>query len=175
MKISKKIINGIVDRDEHSFNMIYHQYYKLIRHIIYGIVKSHETTEDLIQETFMKMYNNILQYDTSKSFKYWLIQIAKNTARDYLRKEKDKYIIDEEIVDEYPLEDKHEIIEDELLQLVRDIVDNESYEIIILHIYHRLKFKEIAEINNSTTSAVIGKYSRAMQKIKNELKSRKYL
>lgn len=48
-----------------------------------------EVAEDIVQETFIKAWNNIKKYNAGSSkFKTWLLRIARNTAIDFLRKKK---------------------------------------------------------------------------------------
>lgn len=62
------------------------------RHVdaVYGFalsyVKSQAEAEDIAQETFIKVWKKLKQYDQDKSFRAWLMTITKNTALDYLKK-----------------------------------------------------------------------------------------
>jgi len=54
--------------------------------VILRIVHSKEYTEEIIQDVFVKIWNSISQYDSSKGrFYTWMINIARNTAIDYLK------------------------------------------------------------------------------------------
>lgn len=54
--------------------------------VILRIVHSKEYTEEIIQDVFVKIWNSIHQYDSSKGrFYTWMINIARNTAIDYLK------------------------------------------------------------------------------------------
>uniref|UniRef100_UPI0025BE4080 RNA polymerase sigma factor n=1 Tax=Chryseobacterium sp. TaxID=1871047 RepID=UPI0025BE4080 len=54
--------------------------------VILRIVQSKEYTEEIIQDVFMKIWNSINQYDKTKGrFYTWMINIARNTAIDYLK------------------------------------------------------------------------------------------
>ena len=64
------------------------------RHLdaVYGfalsIVKSQAEAEDVAQETFIKAWKKLKQYDQTKSFRAWLMAITKNTALDQLKKKR---------------------------------------------------------------------------------------
>lgn len=64
------------------------------RHVdaVYGFalsyVKSQAEAEDIAQETFIKVWKKLKQYDQDKSFRAWLMTITKNTALDYLKKKR---------------------------------------------------------------------------------------
>ena len=53
---------------------------------------------------------------------------------------------------------------------IKDYIDQESYEILILYYVHNLKYREIAEIKETTTSTITNKASRAMRHLKEVLK-----
>jgi DNA-directed RNA polymerase specialized sigma24 family protein len=70
--------------------------------------------------------------------------------------------------------DKPAPISEELLTEIKTIVDGETYEIIILHLVQNLKFREIADTKNMTTSSVIGKYDRGIKKIRSRIDYESY-
>ena len=51
-------------------------------------VRNHEQVEDLVQEAFMKAFNNLSSYNTNYAFSTWLYRITTNHTIDYLRKKK---------------------------------------------------------------------------------------
>ena len=54
--------------------------------VIFRIVQSKEYTEEIIQDVFVKIWNSVHQYDSQKGrFYTWMINIARNTAIDYLK------------------------------------------------------------------------------------------
>lgn len=86
--IDKKIIMGLVTCDEECFNYVYEKYKLLIFHIIFSIIRSRNDVDDLVQDVFIQLFTSIHTNSKEKSFKYWLITIAKNKAKDYLKKKK---------------------------------------------------------------------------------------
>lgn len=71
---------------EKGFNLLYDKFYQAIFIAIKTIVVQTSVTEDLLQETFIKIWKNIHQYNPQKgSFYTWLIKIARHTAIDYVR------------------------------------------------------------------------------------------
>ncbi len=76
----------IKNRDQKAFSFLYDNYSKALFGIIYAIIRDYEETEDLIQNTFIKIWNNFENYDCSKGRLYtWMINIARNVAIDYKR------------------------------------------------------------------------------------------
>jgi RNA polymerase sigma-70 factor, ECF subfamily len=54
--------------------------------LIYRMVRDREQAEDLAQETFVKVFNNIGRYDPRYKFSSWIFKIASNQTIDFLRK-----------------------------------------------------------------------------------------
>ncbi|KPH11165.1 RNA polymerase subunit sigma-70 [Chryseobacterium sp. ERMR1:04] len=74
------------DKNEAGFHYLYDHYSGALYGVIFRIVQSKEYTEEVIQDVFVKIWNAILQYDASKGrFYTWMINIARNTAIDYLK------------------------------------------------------------------------------------------
>lgn len=71
--------------DQRSFTYLYERYYRLVRFIIYNIVKNHDVTADLVSITFTKAFQKISTYVDYISFEMWLKKIASNSAIDYIR------------------------------------------------------------------------------------------
>lgn len=81
----------IKNRDQKAFSYLYDNYSKALFGIIYAIVGDYEETEDLIQNTFIKIWNSFDNYDSSKGRLFtWMINIARNAAIDFKRSKNNK-------------------------------------------------------------------------------------
>ncbi len=74
--------------DQRAFKMLMDKYQKPLYFHVLKMVKEHEQVEDLVQEAFMKAFNNIQSYNTNYAFSTWLYRITTNHTIDYLRKRK---------------------------------------------------------------------------------------
>ncbi len=73
-------------RDEQGLRVLYDHYSAALYGVILRIVVEKETAEDVLQEAFVKIWNNTASYDASKGRLYtWLLNIARNTAIDKVR------------------------------------------------------------------------------------------
>lgn len=170
-----KHING----DSQALDVLIRRYFKQVFFFAKTYVKQDMEAEDVTQETFVKLWKSIKQFDSDKKFKTWLFQIAKNTSIDFLRKHKNlmpAQNIDEEqmlftmenMVDESPLPqelfDSRKFTEqfDEILNTLP-----ESYKTaVVLHLQQELTFEEVSDIVHEPLNTVKSRYRRAMQKIK---------
>lgn len=73
-------------RDELGLRVLYDHYSAALYGVILRIVIERETAEDVLQESFIKIWNNSASYDASKGRLYtWLLNVARNTAIDKTR------------------------------------------------------------------------------------------
>ena len=71
---------------EPAYRELIGRYQRPVFSLIYRMVRDREKSEDLAQETFIKVLNAIERYDPSFKFSSWIFKIAHNTALDHLRK-----------------------------------------------------------------------------------------
>lgn len=82
----EQLIVLLKERNENGFHYLYDHYSGALYGVILRIVQSKDYTEEIIQDVFVKIWNSIQQYDSSKGrFYTWMINIARNTAIDYLK------------------------------------------------------------------------------------------
>lgn len=73
-------------QSQDAFNYLYRQYASVLFGVICKVVSDEQTAQDVLQDVFVKIWNNIHQYDTAKGRIYtWMINIARNAAIDKLR------------------------------------------------------------------------------------------
>lgn len=73
-------------RDENALRALYDHYSAALYGVIFRIVNDKETAEDILQETFVKIWNNSAGYDSSRGRLYtWMLNIARNNAIDKTR------------------------------------------------------------------------------------------
>ena len=72
--------------DGHAFAALCGRYCSLVRKKIYSILRHREDTEDVLQDTLLKAFNHLNQFQGSSRFSTWLTRIAINSALMLLRK-----------------------------------------------------------------------------------------
>ncbi|MBB6272053.1 RNA polymerase sigma-70 factor (ECF subfamily) [Pedobacter cryoconitis] len=81
-----EIVGELKKQTELSFNKLYLGYASLLLGVILKLVPSREVAEDILQETFIKIWKSIDQYDADKGRLFtWMSCLARNTAKDYLK------------------------------------------------------------------------------------------
>ncbi|MBL7910129.1 MAG: sigma-70 family RNA polymerase sigma factor [Bacteroidia bacterium] len=86
-----ELINLIRQRNQKAFTFLYDNYSKALFGVINSIVSSQEEAEDVLQNTFVKIWNNFESYEESKGRLYtWMLNIARNLAIDSTRSKHEK-------------------------------------------------------------------------------------
>jgi RNA polymerase sigma factor (sigma-70 family) len=69
-----------------AFNYLYRQYSPVLYGVVLKVVYDEQIAQDVLQEAFVKIWNNIAQYNAQKGRLYtWMLNIARNAAIDKLR------------------------------------------------------------------------------------------
>ena len=81
-----KLVEGLKNSDGGAMSALYQMYSDSLYRIISTIVVIEEVAQDLLQETFIKIWKSFKQYDPGKGRLYtWMARLARNISIDYLR------------------------------------------------------------------------------------------
>jgi RNA polymerase sigma-70 factor (ECF subfamily) len=129
-----------------------------------------------MQDTYIKMLKNINSYQKGRNFNAWLLQIAKNIAIDYYRKNHlvtafdpmaDSYIFDESAIDTKP-KNPYEVEE-----LIKPL-DSVERQVVLLRVVSDAKFKDIAKTVKKPLGTVLWIYNKALRKMKDFMEGGNY-
>ena len=81
--------------DHQAFEYLFTRYREAIRRLFEQRLGDRDTAEDLVQETFIKVYLHLKNYSSAFTFGQWVYTIARNTLVDYLRRRTDDVSIDD--------------------------------------------------------------------------------
>lgn len=164
--VTKGLIEKLKNKDEFAFEQIYYEYENLVYYICLSITKDKHASEDLTQETFLKLLTSLDNYTEVGKFKQYIMMIARNLSKNYLTRVVNKQPIysDETI---YGTKDQNK--SSNLIYDIKEYLDDDQAEIVILKIVHNLKFKEIAEYKGLTIGKVQSDYYDAIKTLRKEL------
>lgn len=83
MEISKKRIK----KDKNEFRTVYDTYFQEAQRVSLAITRNRELAKEAVQETFIRVYNNIDLYDETQPFEPWFFRILSNECMRILKKE----------------------------------------------------------------------------------------
>ncbi len=87
-KTDEQLVVAYLAGDDALFPLLVDRYMRSLYGFIFQMIQDDAATEDIIQETFIKVWKHLGRFDQKKSFKTWIFAIAKNTAFDHLKKKK---------------------------------------------------------------------------------------
>jgi len=163
-------LDALAEKDEQAFAYVYEQTKRGVYSVIVAIVRDRHTTEDLMQDTYLKMLQNLHSYQRGRNFAAWLFEIAKNLAYDHLRKNKlviptdpqnQDYVFDRR--EEPP--PKTEFTLEELMAPLDEV----ERQIVLLRVVSEVKFKDIAVTVAKPLGTVLWIYNKALAKMKKSL------
>ncbi|MEN8076966.1 RNA polymerase sigma factor [Clostridioides difficile] len=176
----KEKLAQLVDKlklgNEESFSEIYNLTNKYIFYVIMKIIKNEEQTYDLMQETYIQIYNKISTLEDSKAFLSWAGRIATNKTYRYMQKYRKEVLVDEEgeYIFDNTFEEREEFIPHEVLEseekkrLIREIIESLS-EVQKLTVYkyyfYMQSILQIAEDMECSEGTVKSRLNYARKKI----------
>src|ERR1700744_1643761 len=88
METDEQLLQRYAEGDESALVELTKRYFDMIYRYAYRFVRDTALAEDIVQDTFIKMWRSVERFNASMVFKPWLFRIAHNTAIDQLRKKK---------------------------------------------------------------------------------------
>lgn len=87
----EELVEMLRQGNKHAFSVLYDNYSAALLGIVKKNISDIEIAEDLLQDSFIKIWNNRSMYDPSKGRLYtWMLNIVRNTSIDYLRSKQNK-------------------------------------------------------------------------------------
>ncbi len=167
-----------------AFDILVSRYKDPLTNYIYRFLGDMKECEDLLQETFLRVYRNRHSYRRIARFSTWLYTIAGNLARSEYRKRKRRRISslqsvnknDEEYEMEVPDEtfspdkDTESSIQDFYIQDALAKIPEEFREVVVLRDVQQLSYEEIADITGLPMGTVKSRINRGRTKLQILLK-----
>src|SRR5690606_23814500 len=135
---------------------------KLVFYVIFTYVGDKDVAEELVQDAFLKMWNNIASFKLGTNFQAWLLKISKNIAIDHLRTKRDYIFLDTDIEGNQ----NHMSIFCDFDLDAKKVLSDFEYNVVALTIVYNLKRREVADILNKPTGTITRVYSGAIKKLK---------
>ncbi len=168
--------------DENAYIELVNRYKDKLINFIFNYLGDLESSEDVVQETMIKLYQKKHYYKEIAKFSTWLYTIAKNLANTELRKRKQRKTT---LLSQFSKDDKtyelpsndpepgQEIQTDIVNKIIRDAVEQLSEKfklVIVLRDIQGLSYDDISEIINVPIGTVKSRINRARLQLQVELK-----
>ena len=171
-----ELVSQILNGNMKSFTFLVSRYQKLVVHITGRLIQRHEELEDVSQEVFLKVYQNLGKYRNECKLSTWIATIAYNTSINYLRKFKksddtgldDKAILDKLAdyrSDDYETTDLHRYIRNQI-----ELLPVHYRTVLTLYHLEEFSYQEIETITGMPEGTVKNYLFRAKALLKEKLK-----
>ena len=153
-----------------AFSVLVRKYSELLYWKIRYIVLDHEDANDILQNTFIKAWNNIEDFQNKSKVSTWLYRIAINEALDFLRKQKnislvcaneDSSVANRLIADDYF---DGEETQAQLQQVIARLPEVQR-TVFNLRYFDEMKYSEMSELLNTSEGALKASYHLAVKKV----------
>ena len=138
--------------------------------ICFLYLKDIHLAEDAVQDTFIKVYKSYSRFKGDSEEKTWIMRIAINVCKNYLRSSWWKHINETVNLDNIPSSNIDDSSQDDALLLEIMKLSPKYKEVILLFYYQNMKIREISEVLQTPESTVSIRLKRAQEKLKTELK-----
>jgi RNA polymerase sigma factor (sigma-70 family) len=183
-KLLEELIGGCVQGERRSQQLIYTMFAGKMKAVCLRYLKSREDAEDLLQEGFIKTFQNIGQYKFEGSFEGWMRRMFVHLSIDHLRKQKSKgwkVEYKDEITDvsETDPEDENielpEISPDQIIEAMQQLspVYRTVFNLIAFEQYSHQEVADQLGIGVGTSKSNYAKAKRNIQRILLDLTTRK--
>ncbi|GIJ96224.1 DNA-directed RNA polymerase sigma-70 factor [Capnocytophaga stomatis] len=175
----KELITLLQDSKTRSkaFEFLVDTYQRKLYWHIRRMVISHDDADDVLQETFIKIFRNIDKFRGESSLFSWIYRIATNQALDFLKKkanERNCSIEDLQYSRSMHLEADVYFEGDEIqikFQKAIATLPEKQQLVFNMKYFEELKYEQISEILDTSVGALKASYHHAVQKIKNYLET----
>ncbi len=131
--------------------------------------------EDLFQETLIKVWKGLTNYNEQNKFSSWLFSIAHNVAVDSARSKdvRNKYMLPNDSYSYQSISNPHtDFVANETRKILMSAVNtlpDKQKEVFLLRLHSGMQFKEIAEITKQPLNTVLGHMHYAVSKIRKKV------
>jgi RNA polymerase sigma-70 factor (ECF subfamily) len=178
----EELIARFQDGDVYAFDQIVYRFKDPLINFVYNFLGNRVDSEDVVQETFLRVYKNKHLYRRIAKFSTWIYTIASNLAKTELRKRRRRRLLS---ISQMGFEDKDYDLTDTMLtpdqkvqsdmneKIIRDEIDSlpvKFKEVIVLRDIQQLSYEEISQILNIPIGTVKSRVNRGRSRLQKNLK-----
>ena len=173
----KMLIEDIRNGSEKAFKILYSQWVSRLHRFVYQYLKSESATDDVVQETFMRIWTNRESLNSEYLFKSYLFTIAYHCLLKELKRQINNPSMEKYLEYQNTMATKDDEISDEIdydtfqkaLEKAKSHLSPRQREIFELNKEYGISIPEIAEKLSITDQVVRNQLSAALKTLRNEL------
>ncbi|AHF16138.1 RNA polymerase sigma factor [Niabella soli] len=171
----RNMVSLALKGDLRAFELLVKEYEQLVFYIVNRLVDNKTDTEDIAQEVFIKVYNNLEKFSFQSKLSTWVARIAYHTALNYIRdhKKQGRSEITEEVY--FTTETPERLSEQkDILGYVHKLIEGMPVayrSVVTLYHFNEMSYEEIRQITGMPEGTVKNYLFRARKILKEKLKS----
>ncbi len=168
-------LNNARKGDKHAFGKIIEAYQRPVFNLAYRMLNNSGEAEEAAQEAFIRAYTRLDSYNPNRKFSTWLLSITSNYCIDQIRKRRSILLsIDEplaphpSLMSESSKGPEAQAVQDEQQKMVQELLQElpaDYRQAVVLRYWHELSYDEIAEMMDTTVSAIKSRLFRARKQL----------
>jgi len=167
MVAEKLLIKSLKKGREEAYRQIVEEYGNRLLRTCYLILRDKEEAEDVVQETFIKVFRKMETFKENSGLYTWIYTIALNLSRDRLKKKQDMLALEDEFVGNNNVESHVEMsIDREILRKELFRINSLYREVLVLFYFEDLSIREISNLLNEKEGTIKSKLSRGRNILK---------
>ncbi len=178
------LVSKYISGDEKSLEILINRHKQRIYSFIYSKVYDRDLTDDIFQDTFIKVIRTLKlgNYNEEGKFISWVMRIAHNLVIDHFRKNSriPKFENSQDfdifsVLKNTDIDIENKMIKDQILGEVKKIIEFLPYdqkEVLIYRYYNDLSFKEISEKTGVSINTSLGRMRYALINLRNIIKKK---
>ena len=186
-QLDSDLISNYIQGNELSLEILIKRHQQRLYSYIYSKVKDRVITEDIFQDTFIKVIRTLKlgNYNEEGKFLPWVLRIAHNLIIDHFRKLKrmstfkntDDFDIFS-LISDGNLDAEKKMIQQQVLSNVSELIHElpkEQKEVLVMRIYKDMSFKEISENTNVSINTALGRMRYALMNLRKIIEKNKII
>jgi RNA polymerase sigma factor (sigma-70 family) len=169
----KEFIQELLDpkTQNEAFQKLLHTYQRPLYHHIRNIVLNHDDTDDVLQNTFIKIFQNLKNFKGESKLFSWMYRIATNESLTFIKQKARKLKVSTEELNTKSIDNLVSDVYfegDEIqlkLQKAIALLPTKQQLVFKMKYFEELKYEEIAAILNTSVGALKASYHHAVKKI----------
>ena len=176
------LVSNYIDGNERSLEILILRHKQRIYSFIYSKVQDRDVSDDIFQDTFIKVINTLKlgKYNEEGKFLPWVMRIAHNLIIDFFRKgnrmptfqNTDEFDIFS-VLGDNDLSAENKIIQNQIYSDVRKLVEelpDDQREVLMMRIFKDMSFKEISEQTEVSINTALGRMRYALINLRKMIK-----
>ena len=162
------LVRKIREGDNEAFAALYEETRRSVYYTAYSVCRDKYAAETVMQDAFVKFYENVGAVDAERNPYAYLLTISRNLALNMVKREKQRVNVEPEKVD-YVKNDSTLAQDNGLTEFAARVLTEREFRVLMLCAVHKYKRHEVGKMLDMPTATVTWTYNKAISKLRKKL------